>query len=279
MYNYGSNLIVTNCTYVGNSAPDGGEINNVSSNPTVVCCLFRSNQATGNGGGMYSSAGSYPNVTNCTFYGNVANDGGGICNDGYGVDTVTNCILWGNSAATGPSIFSQSNVTYSDVQGGYSGTGNVSADPLFVNASAGNFRLQAQSPCKQGNNAVVTSPPFLTVSGHCIDLDGNPRIYGLHVDMGAYECQANGVPTATAQSVMVHVSSGPNNITLTGSDPDGDTLTYTIVSYPLHGQLTGSGAAWTYRPQFNYHGMDSFTFRVTDPYGATSTAIVTITVQ
>ena len=61
---------------------------------------------------------------------------------------------------------------------------NIAADPRFVNAAAGNFRLQSNSPCiNAGNNAYVTTAN---------DLDGLPRIASGTVDMGAYEYQGTG---------------------------------------------------------------------------------------
>ena len=94
--------------------------------------------------------------------------------------TLTNCILWGDSAPTGPEIFnygtSSPTVSYSDVQGGWSGIDNINADPLFADADG---RLSPGSPCiDAGNNSAVT---VIT------DLDGNPRIVGIAVDMGAFE--------------------------------------------------------------------------------------------
>ena len=59
-------------------------------------------------------------------------------------------------------------------------------------------------------------------------------------------------------------------LTLTGQDPDGDSLTFSIVSGPSHGSLSPgvSGASQTYTPSADYNGADSFTFRVND--GTTS---------
>ena len=53
-------------------------------------------------------------------------------------------------------------------------------------------------------------------------------------------------------------------ITLSGSDPDGDALTYSIVSGPTNGTLSGSGANLIYTPTANYNGPDSFTYKVND---------------
>ena len=100
--------------------------------------------------------------------------------------TVTNCILWND---TPEEIYNDDDpnsvptVTYSDMQGGYGGTGNIDDDPLFVDAVGGDLRLAGGSPCiDAGDNAAV--PPGLTT-----DLDGHPRISHGTVDMGAYERQ------------------------------------------------------------------------------------------
>ena len=70
-------------------------------------------------------------------------------------------------------------------------------------------------------------------------------------------------PVATAQSVIT-AEDTPAEIILTGTDIDGDPLTFAIVTPPAHGTLTGSGAVRTYTPAADYHGPDSFTFKVND---------------
>ncbi len=89
----------------------------------------------------------------------------------------------------------------------------------------------------------------------------------------------NRPPVANAQSVTTALNTA-KAITLTGSDPDGDTLTYAVVTQPAHGKLTGAAPSVTYTPTTNYSGSDSFTFKVTDSKGVASTnATVSITVQ
>src|SRR6185436_14750571 len=94
-----------------------------------------------------------------------------------------NCIAYFNTAADGAnydsygiSILNYSCTTPQPTNGGF---GNITNAPLFVNQASGNLRLQSNSPCI---NAGLNAP---APAGS--DLDGNPRIVGYTVDMGAYE--------------------------------------------------------------------------------------------
>ncbi len=85
-------------------------------------------------------------------------------------------------------------------------------------------------------------------------------------------------PTANSQSVSVD-EDGSVAITLTGSDPEGDPLTYSVASSPGNGTLTGSGANRTYTPNADYNGSDSFTFVVNDGSSNSAPATVSIAVN
>lgn len=89
----------------------------------------------------------------------------------------------------------------------------------------------------------------------------------------------NCAPTANSGGAVTNEDT-PVAITLGASDPDGDALTYSILTSPSHGSLSGgTGAARTYSPNGNFHGTDSFTFRVTDVHGRQSGPVtVSITV-
>jgi len=91
----------------------------------------------------------------------------------------------------------------------------------------------------------------------------------------------NDLPVANDQSLTVQEDT-PQPITVTATDPDGDVLTFSILSGPSNGTITGfdpSTGALTYTPDADYHGPDSFTFEACDPSGLCDTAVVTITVD
>jgi len=160
MLNSGTSPTVTNCSFSGNTASinGGGMWSGTNSNPTVRNCLFSANSAT-EGGGMANYASSHPSVINCTFSGNSASgDGGGMFNGGTSPSSpiLINCILWGNSPNEIITVSGSPVVTFSDVQGGFVGTGNIGTDPLFVDPDNGDCRLSPGSLCiDAGDNTAV----------------------------------------------------------------------------------------------------------------------------
>ncbi|HYH98103.1 Ig-like domain-containing protein, partial [Hyalangium sp.] len=87
----------------------------------------------------------------------------------------------------------------------------------------------------------------------------------------------NGVPLAQSRSADVNEDASVA-VTLVATDSDGDTLTFTVVSGPAHGTLSGTAPHLTYAPAPNFHGSDSFTFRASDGTADSSVAPVTLTV-
>lgn len=186
MKNYMSRPTLINCTFSNNSAGwGGGAINNVSeSSPTLTNCMFIGNSAGWCGGGI-DNMSSNPTLTNCTFSGNSAGWAGGGMNNGAGSSpSLTNCIIWGNTPQEittdggGAAV-----ISYSDIRGGWPGTGNINANPLFVDPAIGDYHLLPDSPCIDAGYNPAVPPSVVT------DLDGNPRITAGIVDMGAYELQ------------------------------------------------------------------------------------------
>ncbi len=87
----------------------------------------------------------------------------------------------------------------------------------------------------------------------------------------------NHAPVADSQFVGVAFD-GSAAITLTGSDRDNDSLTYSVTTLPSHGSLTGTAPNLTYEPDANYSGPDSFTFTVNDGQVDSAPATVSINV-
>jgi parallel beta-helix repeat protein len=186
MYNEDSSPTLTNCTFAGNWADWGGGMRNDYSSPTLTNCTFAGNEVLDSGGGIYNGYSS-PTLTNCTFWGNVAwVDGGGMYNEYSSTPTLTNCILWADSPDEVENAGSTPSVTYSDVQGGYTGTGNINADPLFVDPGSGGFHLGPGSPCiDAGDNEAPNLPPY-DFEGDLRIVDGD-RDGAAIVDMGVDE--------------------------------------------------------------------------------------------
>ncbi len=165
-----SETSINNCTFENNTSSIGGGISTSSSNDEITNCTFFSNTASTWGGGLFISAGTY-NIFNCTFTNNSAIlNGGGILNEmGSSEILITNCILWGDSPDEIYTLSGTPIVSYNDVQGVYPGTGNISADPQWVNPGSGDFHLMANSPCiDSGTNSATAE-----IAG---DFEGDGRI-------------------------------------------------------------------------------------------------------
>ena len=104
------------------------------------------------------------------------------------------------------------------------------------------------------------------------DQSGQSEPSTVNIAVGAF----NGVPIALNQTIDV-VENQPQSITLTGSDTEGDTLTFTIGNQPSQGNLSGNVPNLTYTPIADFTGSDSFTFLVND--GETDSAAATITIS
>lgn len=88
----------------------------------------------------------------------------------------------------------------------------------------------------------------------------------------------NVAPEASDQAVTTDEDTAVA-ITLVASDANGDALTYTIVTPPAHGTLSGAAPDLTYTPAPNFHGADSFIFQVNDGQVDSALATVSITVN
>ncbi len=168
--------------------------------PLLANCIFR-----GNGTAVRSGGHSNPQLVSCTLWLST------YALRTYQVYptaiTVSNSIIWGNDEAAvdlhfGP--LGSVEITYSNVEAGWPGEGNLDADPQFVNPFSLNLRLQPGSPCiDAGDNAAPDLPETDIVGNHRIMFGGRR----LTVDIGAYEYYIN----------ELHQGPTPHETTLTWS--------------------------------------------------------------
>ncbi|MBN8232741.1 cadherin-like domain-containing protein [Corallococcus macrosporus] len=134
----------------------------------------------------------------------------------------------------------------------------------------------AASTDKEGTPAVV-APGTGRTAFVVYDHEDTAAPYWSHRTRGRLVTfNDNRPPSAMAQAVSTKEDT-PVSLTLQGTDPDGQGLSYVIMSPPLHGTLSGEGRDRTYQPTARYSGPDSFTFRVSD--GEFFSATVAVSIQ
>jgi parallel beta-helix repeat protein len=200
-----TNPVITNCTIAGNRG-DGIYCQH-ESRPTIANCLV-----AGNGGvGIEAWGIESATITNCTI---VQNGAAGIYSP-YGRPKIISCISWANEldAIYGVAPY----VSYSNIEGGYPGEGNIDADPCFVSMGywvdvndpniivgpedpnavwvEGDYHLLPDSPCIDAGDPGFVPEPNETCVG------GLPRVMNGRVDMGAYEF--NHIPDIPVAAAMM----------------------------------------------------------------------------
>ena len=290
-----SSPTITNNTVSGNG---GGIQCIVDSSPTIANNTIMSNQNWD----IYCSRYCSPTVANNTIGGSgncgillyyfcspaitnntISGKGVGIRCMVYVYPRITNCILWGN----GNDLHDEytPTATYSCIEDGDAGEGNIAADPLFVDPANGDYRLQAGSPCIDVGNTAALPADATDLDGDGdttepipFDLDGAPRVVGEAVDMGAYEMH-NTPPTAEAGGPYDVDEGGSVTVTASGSDPEGGELTFAW-DLDNDGTFETLGQSATFSAAV-LDGPSSHTIavRVTDPGGLTATAQTTVEVQ
>lgn len=225
LYLRGTQSNLTNCNISNNTGDEAIYINNGTA--TFDRCIISGNNSTGGFGTIfveddggtinlynslfagnlsvdisaleirYSSSNTH-NIWNCTFAGNKST--GTSFSEVIFLSpnaNMRNCIVWGNYNNEALAL-SNSDVSYCLIQGGYSGAGNLSSNPLFVNpgnpatapfdVSSYNYFLASSSPAINAGNNTFTSNLYNR------DLGDSARISAGTVDLGCYEkqyCSAN----------------------------------------------------------------------------------------
>jgi predicted outer membrane repeat protein len=212
-----SEIVLKGCRLVDNKAGShGGAIYAHAGRLTANSTALVSNESVGEGALMLDS-GCPAELRNCTVAANFGNTVGGLLNSSQAVLRVSNSIFWGNEGAqmAGPAF-----IRHSFVQGGASGQGIIDGDPGFVDARQNDLRLRAKSMCIDVAE-IGSSDPAQT------DAKGDPRLFGVGPDLGAYErCnkRVDGVSAGADQVVRVAHDGDPNTrmapVTVKGSGYD-----------------------------------------------------------
>jgi hypothetical protein len=164
-------------------------------------CLVISNQGSG---------AVFCYLTNCTVCGNSAY---GVNSGRFGANSlINNSIVYYNNSVYGNFYYLTTMNNSCSTPLPYYGSGNITNTPLFVNMAAGDFHLASNSPCiNAGNNSFVAGTT---------DYDGNPRIIGGTVDIGAYEFQSPSSILSYAWAQLYNLTTD-GSADFTDSDADG----------------------------------------------------------
>lgn len=167
------NMRAVNCRFLDNTADIAGAV--IASGSVFTNCLFAGNSAATAGACQLEGS----SLVHCTVYGNSAQAEIVL---GYGSAAVHNSIVWGNEVfadSDNPPVQGAA-VSYSDIEGGHAGIGNIAAEPALVNPAALDFHLEPASPCI--DKALFRCPYF-----PYRDFEGDRRIIGPQPDMGMDE--------------------------------------------------------------------------------------------
>jgi len=197
IYCWQSIAVISGCRITNNSASgavNGGGAYCGGGGTDVLFqnCVFSKNIATAGAGIFAEWGGSSPrpsvDVINCTI---AQNQGGGIKSDSVDIN-VNSTIVWSNqgTALALSGTVSQHPVTYSNIQGGYSGTGNIEADPIFVSSSNEDYHLQSSHGHYDAQNSRWTTDgrtsPCIDAGDPSDPATEEPTPNGGRLNMGAY---------------------------------------------------------------------------------------------
>lgn len=218
-------VIIDRCRFEHNYGINGGGLYLIRcfDNPCSITNSIFANNTSGHFGGGLAISDSSPLVANLTVVNNhsVGVNCGGVFFYQYCSPVLWNCIIYGNTNFTPldepVQMWSWTYDGYAPmfhnclVQYGFENISNheiinvyencLDEDPLFVDSENENFHLTAFSPCVDAGYTLETDMGY--------DLDGNWRICGDHIDIGAYEYSATGVSETTQNKQLIHVAGNP----------------------------------------------------------------------
>jgi hypothetical protein len=203
--------VFANCTITGNSAGSGGGVN-CGSVVTIVNSVIAGNGAYTGGGIYFGDSSTLPStIVNNTIVGNNASQAGAIYYGGSVPGAISNTIIAFNSSGIGTSwisnppkvyalrnncIYGNSDYNYRGVADPMGADGNISVDPMLAGIAWGDLHIQPGSPC-------VDAGDDAEVQAGWTDMDGQERVQGGHVDIGADESSGASWPSGPRGIVRV----------------------------------------------------------------------------
>ena len=220
---YGGGMIINNSeatlenvTVTDNTASSGGGIFILDTDATLINLTVSGNTATAFGGGLLVGSNTNPTITNSIIWGNNPNQ-----IQGFGTPTIT----------------------YSDIQGGWNGIGNIDSDPLFTDAENGDFTLADNSPCIDAGISDLDSDGVEDINDY----------NGLSPDMGAFETFMAGVNDFT-------ISNTPTNIILSWEAIENNSFLYYLLERSTNEEFSEN--LESYYLTINYYDDDDVDYEV-----------------
>ncbi|HIA31583.1 MAG TPA: PKD domain-containing protein, partial [Candidatus Marinimicrobia bacterium] len=233
------NNIITGNAYSGPvfSGAWGAGISVHSSSPKIYNNVIANNFVFSNdnygstGGGLHIYYSDLTDFHNNTIVNNHSDwRGGGIYLHGPSSISGANNIIWGNDAEIGPQIFQESAATsffsYSDIQGGWEGEGNINIDPMFVDAANGDYHLLDWSPCiGAGQDGVdmgsyenaLANPRYLLAVDSVYFVHGDTAIVPIRNQLDYPELNSIGLKITGFQDKLSFVGLVTDSTTIFGS--------------------------------------------------------------
>ncbi len=170
-------VLIVNCSFFDNSAENHPGVRGV----TAVRCMFYNNTAWNNPTVLVHSR-----AFNCVAYGNTGGVGSNRwTTGGASGGELVNCVLWANSGFGGQQIDQTSppiSVTYSIIEGGYDGLGNIEVNPLFRLSDKHDFVLLSNSPAIDSGDPSILDPDGsrsdIGAFGGPLEISLNPPVLG-----------------------------------------------------------------------------------------------------
>jgi hypothetical protein len=202
LYVWQSGAAVTGCTFSGNSAKTGGGAYGgaPTTDVTFKNCIFSKNQAEG-GAALLADQQCHVTIVNCTAAANKYTSSSSAAVYTNTADILINSsILYSNfysSTSSGTSLVilspvSKLPVSYSDVEGGYTGPGNITGDPKFANLTGEDYHLKSREgrydpqARKWVNDPALEHSPCIDAGDRALSVADEPATNGGRINMGAY---------------------------------------------------------------------------------------------